>query len=753
MTSKSEFVIINQRLSGLSFLRRLHRATHRVLQFPKSPVPPRYGGEKEDTIKHSSPQSPLALCRVLVALVAIMCGAAFAAPFNTNGWNNRLKITFANYRETEMLTDFPMLVMLNTNREGFAYSKVVSPKGYDIRFADARGEELEYDMDWWEPAGNSNSFLWVKLPVLVPETTYIWMYYGNAKATSAPPSYTTGSVWRPDTYSVHHFSTTNLPGTPNCTLDSAYNGYNGRMYNMEADDFVEGKIGRAFRFNEGATNDEYVWLADGYETFSNGFTVSAWVKLERKTGVVLDFSSGGPTNDGSCTNCIWVGTGQEQYGSILSVYDPNGVFISDLMTVETFYSSNEWVFITVMIQPGDGNAYICRNGRLIGSWWSFHVPFDGKRTANFLAADSWMNVLRGCMDEVRVAHTVRSPAWVKASYDSQDDPSSYAVYGTTPGSGTRLAGSIGTNEATVAGGIEFTRDTMELLDGLRRRIANTSDPLSDLEPRYVPVVRVSGVARCIFKCANRMYWTRQIARAEALFKLIVDADPGTVDGFALGGSCHFLARIMRDCHHDDDAAFDLFLRTQKYSACLVYTAYAYIEAADILKKRGQFENALALLAVDVPCHGFPNVLALRHMRSADICRAQRDYTNTVRHFHAAVAADKSLEPVVAANVRRCPMGTENLLATVGTNLWTEQDSLGLIITGITNHYSTPNDLVFFDALMHDWPKIEDVPPAIATNVALNNNVFPQKRRELSLDNMRVPDKQQQATNHCPHGLP
>jgi len=708
----------------------------------------------EGAIKRFSSLSPVAMSRLPVALVAVVCSVAFAAQFDTNGWTNRLKIAFPNYRESETLTDFPMLLMLNTNREAFAYSKVVSPTGYDIRFADARGDELAYDMDWWDPAGNSNSFLWVKLPSLVPETTYIWMYYGNAAATSKPPSYTTdGSVWRPDTYSAHHFSTTTLPGSPNCTLDSAYNGYNGRMYNMNADDFVEGKVGKAFQFNEGVATNEYVRLADGYESFSNGFTMSAWVKLECEGGVVLCFSSGGLKGDGNCTNCIWVGTGQGKYDSMLSVYDSDGVFISDLMTVETFYSSSQWVFITLMIQPGGGNAYICRNGRLIGSWWSFHVPFDGKRTANFLAADSWEGSLHGCMDEVRIAHTVRPPAWVKASYDSQNDPGSYAVYGTLPGIGTKQASDSGTNAAPLAGGIQFTRDTMELLDGLRRRIATTSDPLSDLEPRYVPVVRIAGVERCIFKSANRMYWERQTARAEALFRLIVDADPGTVDGFSLGGSCYFLARILRDCHHDGDAAFDLFLRTQKYSACLVYTAYAYVEAADILDQRGQHDNALALLAVDVPCHEFQNVLGMRHMRSANICRARGDYTNTVRHLETALTMDNSFESVVRANVQRCPMGTENLLATVGTNLWTGQDSLGLIVTGLTNHYFTPNDLVFFDALMHDWPMIEDVPPAIATNLILNNNVFPQRRRELSLDNMRVPDQQQNATNHCPPSLP
>ena len=53
----------------------------------------------------------------------------------------KMKITFSGYNKPETLTNFPALVIFNTNLANFAYGQFASANGYDLRFCRLHGDE------------------------------------------------------------------------------------------------------------------------------------------------------------------------------------------------------------------------------------------------------------------------------------------------------------------------------------------------------------------------------------------------------------------------------------------------------------------------------------------------------------------------------------------------------------------------------------------------------------------------------------
>jgi len=77
--------------------------------------------------------------------------------------------------EFEELTDITVPVKLESG-VNIDYSHF-QPEGEDIRFLSSLGEELSYEIGFWDNEGES--FIWVLLPTLNPEDDrYFYMYYG-----------------------------------------------------------------------------------------------------------------------------------------------------------------------------------------------------------------------------------------------------------------------------------------------------------------------------------------------------------------------------------------------------------------------------------------------------------------------------------------------------------------------------------------------------------------------------------------------
>jgi hypothetical protein len=100
-----------------------------------------------------------------------------------SGWTYRAEIIIDNRQNTNTLTDYQILVTINTAAL-ISADKMKSDCG-DIRFADSDGVTL---LNYWiEPKtiNTSSTRIWVKVPIIPASSVKkIYMYYGNPLANS-----------------------------------------------------------------------------------------------------------------------------------------------------------------------------------------------------------------------------------------------------------------------------------------------------------------------------------------------------------------------------------------------------------------------------------------------------------------------------------------------------------------------------------------------------------------------------------------
>ena len=97
-------------------------------------------------------------------------------------WSYRKSITIDNTGNSNNLTDYQILIILNSTN--FNFSKANSD-GSDIRFIDDdNSTELNYYIEKWNST-NQEAKIWVKVPFIPASSTKtIYMYYGNPSASS-----------------------------------------------------------------------------------------------------------------------------------------------------------------------------------------------------------------------------------------------------------------------------------------------------------------------------------------------------------------------------------------------------------------------------------------------------------------------------------------------------------------------------------------------------------------------------------------
>ncbi|MFH2202161.1 MAG: DUF2341 domain-containing protein, partial [Elusimicrobiota bacterium] len=110
-----------------------------------------------------------------------------AAEVNTwwdTDWKQRVKIHFNNAAIAETLNDFPVLIRLTTGQIDYSLTEA---NGEDLRFVDAdQSNVLAYEIEKWDLAGNSTSYIWVRVPAIDASSNldHIWLYYDKDGAAA-----------------------------------------------------------------------------------------------------------------------------------------------------------------------------------------------------------------------------------------------------------------------------------------------------------------------------------------------------------------------------------------------------------------------------------------------------------------------------------------------------------------------------------------------------------------------------------------
>ncbi len=99
-----------------------------------------------------------------------------------SGWTYRRPITINNSSNSNALTDYQVLITLDT--QSLISAGKMRSDGGDIRFTDSDGSTL---LNYWIESGinTTSTRIWVKVPSIPASSTKtIYVYYGNPSATS-----------------------------------------------------------------------------------------------------------------------------------------------------------------------------------------------------------------------------------------------------------------------------------------------------------------------------------------------------------------------------------------------------------------------------------------------------------------------------------------------------------------------------------------------------------------------------------------
>jgi hypothetical protein len=328
--------------------------------------------------------------------------ASFRTLLNPFEFSRKMQIRFNGYNRTETLTNFPALVVLSPGITGFKYSAFASANGYDLRFANSNlTKTLYYEVEKWD--ATSNSCIWVQVDRLASSNDYIWAYYGNPLAASAPPSYSTnGSTWSQGFLGVWHMGQTNA-------LDSSTNQFNG--------------------------------VAQGTVTPTNGIVASANNVLGSSGYVKVPYN---PAFDmaSDYTVGMWIFSTNSGSRGFLGTYNNNNngfIFAQNGTTVQ-FWDNGNWHDSTYAIDTVTGAwkylVYVRTNtvgsfmvdGAVVGPQIvNAGGPING--TDLYLGAAHWNDSLCGRMDETRLATIARSTNWVWAEYMNMASNGAFATFG------------------------------------------------------------------------------------------------------------------------------------------------------------------------------------------------------------------------------------------------------------------------------------------------------------------------------------
>ena len=328
-------------------------------------------------------------------------------------YEQTFNVKFVGYKGTSTLTDFPVLIRLSAELNGFKYAKCAD--GANLRFADSDGNLIPHEIDTWD--ANGTSLVWVKVPSLTKDTV-IKVYYGY-KGSGTPPAVTASDVWSNGYVGVWHLNESALPMKESSGVSTDFSSAagTGAVYASA------GAIGGAVDFSGG---DAHASLLADDDDDLDGFTdctFEVWTKqdaepsrlsgiFEKRKSSSADFSyfiynnySASEPNKQGRNIFIMTTNGSTAAYPVGSGHDMAPVW-------------GEWchqAFVRDVSGTGKGYGYV-NGAKKTGSSTSgaIHASAEPLRLGNHHGGAPF----DGKIDEVRISNVARSDDWLQASHDT-----------------------------------------------------------------------------------------------------------------------------------------------------------------------------------------------------------------------------------------------------------------------------------------------------------------------------------------------
>ena len=335
----------------------------------------------------------------LFSLVAAMAaGIVWASPAY------KAELTVSGYAGAEALADFPVLVRISPQTiAGFDYGQCLDG-ATDLSFVDANENPLDFEVDTWNPDGES--LVWVRLPTLANGQTFI-VQWGD----SAAPEHVASATWNANYGGVWHLGEAYGVCANSTKYGSAYDATpKGNTENSVRYAGTDAPVGGA---RQTATSAALGYLSvPSYSAlgFGDTFTISGWIRFDGVNGYPRLFSRkrsysekpGWEMEMGSGSYTSFSGRGNNQAG--ISGAFPGKGFNQTWVHVALVYSN------TTMAVYGDGA--LVKSGAITAA---DDVDYDLSFGCD---SDGNESYVRGEYDECRLMGGAASADWVKAEYDT-----------------------------------------------------------------------------------------------------------------------------------------------------------------------------------------------------------------------------------------------------------------------------------------------------------------------------------------------
>ena len=357
----------------------------------------------------------LTLC-VLAVLADVYM--ARADPAWLSGYNNRVIITIDHNDIASDLTNFPILIYLSTTsgRNSADVSFVFDVLATDANRrkiavgTDDHQTECYVEIEKWDDA-SEEAWLWVNVPTISSsESTTLCLYFDRRQADNTdhigdPNSSAAESVWDANFKYVTH-----MQDDPDSShiRDSTSVDNDGTKAGAGQPAATTGDTnGGAQNFDGGS--DEINGSGNVGISFSTPRSVSAWVKSDRSAfseNYLLGWGSGSDNNLFSILMYVDGTWGVDGHGPA-NAWHTAHVPTTSWSHIFVTYSGFQVEFYLNSVRSGTGWAH------------AFSTTDTPLKIGNII---NW-NASRwdGVIDELRISNINRSPAWIRAAYESERD--------------------------------------------------------------------------------------------------------------------------------------------------------------------------------------------------------------------------------------------------------------------------------------------------------------------------------------------
>ena len=486
---------------------------------------------------------------VVTCVVTDVDSDLYAAPVLTN-FRKRFDISAAD-ASVGSYSDFAMLVRLSPERvSGFSYADFMQPDGTDIAFFDGSGKPLAFDVDTWNPSGES--LVWVKVPDFSSSTVITCAYGGLVRNDVHQPA--TWSRYR----GVWHLNESG--NGVQAIRDATANALDGSSH-ADTKHRADGQLGGSRIIAESRTTKGNILIpykdALNLNERQTNFTFTTWINLTSggNWGAFLCSRMNEHLDPGwGVSFCAWEMNNLDIYyrGKDLADMDvqwtnDNGGYWKTFSNEHPGIGARDvekgsWHRYTVFLTD-DGSKLICKtylDGQKKGENWMHHYPKgaphdDSGRSYGHLyqAEDRGLALggllqdgnysLYGAMDEVRLSNHSMDEGREAAEFAQESQAAFYGYSAVSDVEGSQaptmatvakeLALEVGADgySLTVRGSVEKLEGASAVVRLVAGRADSGHDPLAAMQ--VVAEKTVSSVGAVTFDFAG-VLGTKVVCRLE-----------------------------------------------------------------------------------------------------------------------------------------------------------------------------------------------------------------------------------------------